>query len=335
MCRFLVSYSPMKLQFNIRSALAFSVAALLAAVCVADSASNVPESVASAAGAAGSGPSSARIAAWNMKWFPSGHPVLEDGDRDFKQESKRIDSAARFIAWQKADLVLLEEVRDREVCAMLCANDALSGWSVDAVTAFERTPDATIPPHQNAIISRFASIDSGWRKWKGRDGVVPPRGFVYAVYDFGGVLCCAVGVHLKSNFIPQDAENADELPAQNRRMREISAEELVAFAKELMDKDYGGRKVAAVIVGGDFNTSIFDPKYDGEKTIPAMLAAGFKDCFDGVAERDTMPETKWYPATCFDYLFVRGGVKYFAPVVAPKSWTSDHQMISAIFDFRK
>lgn len=283
----------------------------------------------------GKGPVAVRIAAWNMKWFPSGHPVLEDKDRDFKHEWKRIDSAARFIAWQKADIVMLEEVRDREVCSMLCTNEALAGWSVDAVTAFERAPDATIPPHQNAIVSRFAAIDSGWRRWKGRDGIVPPRGFVYAVYDLGGTLCAVAGVHLKSNFIPQDAENPDELPAQNRRMREVSAQELVAFARELMAKDYGGRKVSAVIVGGDFNTSIFDPKYDGEKTVPAMLEAGFRDCFDGVAERDTMPESKWYPATCFDYLFVLGGADFSAPVVAPKSWTSDHQMISAIFGFGK
>ena len=319
------------------SLLSYLMSAVLAATlavtgCGAEVAVSAP---ATSAGADGGGSSSVRIAAWNMKWFPMGRPVLEDGDRDFKQEWKRIDSAARFIAWQKADLVMLEEVRDREVCSMLCTNAALSGWSVDAITAFERAPDATIPPHQNAIVSRFGAIDSGWRKWKGRDGIVPPRGFVYAVYDFGGTLCGVVGVHLKSNFIPKDAENPEALPAENRLMREISAEELTAFSKELMAKDYGGKKVGEVIIGGDFNTSIFDPKYDGEKTVPTMLRAGFKDCFEGVPERDTMPETKWYPATCFDYLFAVGGAECFAPVVAPKSWTSDHQMISAMFDFGK
>lgn len=275
-----------------------------------------------------------RVAAWNMKWFPAGHPVSKPGDRSMKDEWRRADSAARFIRWQRADVVLLEEMRDMEACDMLCTNAALQGWSVDALTAFETAPDAAVPAHQNAIVSRFTPLDAGWRRWKGREGVLPPRGFVWAVYDFGGTLCAVVGVHLKSNFIPQDAENADALPAINRKMREVSAQELAEFARELEGRDYGGRHVAEVIVAGDFNTSIFDDKYAGEKTVPTMLEAGFRDCFDGVMERDTMPESKWYPATCFDYMFARGPAEFHAPAVAPKSWTSDHQMISASFDFR-
>ena len=274
-----------------------------------------------------------RIAAWNMKWFPSGHPVLRDEDRNARQEYKRIDSAARFIAWQRADVVMLEEVRNREVCEALCENEALPGWSVSAVTAFAAAKDATIPPHQNAIVSRFAPLDAGWQRWKADGDVTPPRGFVWAVFDFNGTLCGVIGVHLKSNYIPQDAEDKESLPAQNRRMREASARQLAAFARELLGRDYSGRRVAEVVVGGDFNTSIFDSRYDGERTIPEMLSAGFADCFDGVMERNTMPESKWYPATCFDYLFAKGPAEFFGPVVAPKSWTSDHQMISAIFAF--
>lgn len=279
------------------------------------------------------GPSSVRIAAWNMKWFPSGYPVLKPEDRKPQQEYKRIGSAARFIAWQKPDVLLLEEVRDGETCMMLCTNEALKGWSVDAVTEFVSAPDAPVPPHQNAIVSRFTPIDSGWRRWKGRGGVYPPRGYVWAVYDFGGTLCAVVGVHLKSNYIPKDAPDADAQPAQNRKMREVSARELADFARELQKRNYGGRRVEEVIVAGDFNTSIFDKQYDGEATVPTMLEAGFRDCFDGVLDRNTMPESKWYPATCFDYMFAKGKAEFHSPVVSPKSWTSDHMMISAMFEF--
>lgn len=273
-----------------------------------------------------------RVASWNMKWFPVGYPVLDEASRNREREQKRIGHAASFIAWQQADLVLLEEMRDLEATTMLATNREMKGtWRVNAITDFPRHPDATIPPHQNAIISRFDAIDSGWRMWRGTDGVKPPRGFVYAVFDFGGSLTAVIGVHLKSNFIPQDAPDADALPAANRRMREVSARELVAFADEICARDYDGRHVENVIVAGDFNTSVFDDGYAGEGTIPTMLGAGFKDCFDGVAERNTMPESKWYPATCFDYMFFRGKAECFAPVVAPASWTSDHQMISAAF----
>lgn len=273
-----------------------------------------------------------RIASWNMKWFPVGYPVLESKDRNPARELKRISHAASFIAWQQADIVLLEEMRDLEAATMLATNAEMKGtWKVNAITAFASHPEATIPPHQNAIISRFDAVDSGWRTWKGTADSKPPRGFVYAVFDLNGALTAVVGVHLKSNYIPQDAPDADRQPAQNRRMREVSARELVAFADEICARDYAGRHVENVVVAGDFNTSIFDRGYDGEETIPTMLKAGFKDCFDGVAERNTMPESKWYPATCFDYMFMRGSAETFAPVVAPASWTSDHQMISAAF----
>lgn len=274
-----------------------------------------------------------RIAAWNMKWFPAGHPVLLDKDRRPQSEFKRIDSAARFIAWQQADLVMLEEVRNRDACEMLCAQEALAGWSVDSITEFPQAEEATIPPHQNAIISRYAAVDSGWRHWKAEDGITPPRGFVYAVYDFNGTLCAVIGVHLKSNYIPDDSPDKDRLPALNRRMREISSRQIAEFVRELEERDFGGRKVSEVIVAGDFNTSVFDPKYDGERTVPQMLGAGFRDCFDGVVERDTMPESKWYPATCFDYMFAKGPAGFYGAVVAPTSWTSDHRMISAVFSF--
>lgn len=274
-----------------------------------------------------------RVAAWNMKWFPSGFPITDPSQRNPQNEYKRVDSAARFIAWQKADIVLLEEIRDDETCMMLCTNDAIRGWSVGVVSRFEQAPDATVPAHQNAIISRFTAVDSGWRRWKSEQGLTPPRGFVYAVYEINGKLLATIGVHLKSNYIPADAENAEELPAINRKLREISARQLVEFARELEGKRYNGQHVDEIVIAGDFNTSIFDDRFAGEETVTAIRSAGFADCFDGVMERNTMPESKWYPATCFDYIFAKGTAERYSPVVAPKSWTSDHQMISTILSF--
>ena len=288
-----------------------------------------------------------RVAAWNMRWFPSGYPVTNVALRtasDVKYESYRINTAARFIRRQEADLVLLEEIRSAEVASILAqtcddvmTNAASLGWKLNACTAFATPPDAAVPAHQNAIISHYDAIDSGWREWKEEGGLKPPRGFVYAVFDFGGSLSAFVGVHLKSNFIPKDAPDPEGAPAVNRKLREISARQLVAFAKEIKGKDYNGRKVKNVVVGGDFNTSIFDEKYKDEKTITTMLGAGFRDCHKGLADRNTMPESKWYPPTCFDYLFILGKGEVFSPVVAPpakfgknKANLSDHQMISFI-----
>ena len=69
---------------------------------------------------------------------------------------------------------------------------------------------------------------------------------------------------------------------------------------------------------------------DGSGAVMALKKKGFKDCFEGVPERNTMPESKYYPATCFDYLFIKGSSEFFAPVVSKKQYTSDHKMISVV-----
>ncbi len=282
-----------------------------------------------------------RIAAWNMKWFPLGRPLPIDnsgetakarGDR-LEWEKRRLNSAARFIRWQDADVVLLEEMRDRKTCEELVAQPCFTNWKVNACSEFPQVPEATIPAHQNAIVSRFVAVDAGFGLWKTNATLCPPRGYVWAVLDIRGSLVAFVGVHLKSNYIPAEVEDKEAQAKLNTAIREESARQLVAFADTLHGKRYGARKVSDVFLAGDFNTSIFDKAFAGEKTIPVVKAAGYKDCFDKMPEasRYTMPESKWYPPTVFDYLFHKGRTRVSGPEVSIPSYTSDHQMISVVF----
>lgn len=273
-----------------------------------------------------------RIGTWNMRWFPSGYPIKEESRRNPQREYKRIDSAARLIARDKVDILVMEEMRDRKTCEMLVTNDALKGFIVNACTEFTAPPDAAVPPHQNAIISRYEAVDSGYREWKysRKYKVRPPRGFVYAVYDISGSLVGVVGIHLKSNYIPENDPNGENAPKVNRTMREESSRQLLKFTKELLAKDYNGRKIDSIVIAGDFNTSLFDDGYKGEETITSLLDKGYADCFKGVPERNTMPKSKYYPATCFDYILIKGSAEFFAPLVSVKQYTSDHKMISVV-----
>lgn len=264
-----------------------------------------------------------------MRWFPAGHPVMELTNRNVKAEYRRMDSAARFVAREKIDLLVIEEMRDLETCRRLVGQPALEGWSVDVCSAFPKKPDAEVPPHQNAIISRYKPIDSGWKEWDGEDEKRPPRGYVWAVYDFASNITAVVGVHLKSNYVPEDDPDPKTAPMRNRAMREESARQLVTLMEKLSEKKYGGREISVFVVTGDFNTSILEKnRFRGEQTIEILKKAGFKDCFEGVVDRMTLPKTQQYEATCFDYLFLRGNVEYFAPTVSQKQYVSDHQMIS-------
>lgn len=272
-----------------------------------------------------------RIGAWNMRWFPSGYPVTNIAKRNPQREYTRIDSAARFIAREGIDILMVEEMRSKEVCEQLLAIDALQGWCVNSCTAFTSPPDAAVPPHQNAIISRYKEIDSGYQRWRGEKDIIPPRGYVWAVFDFTNSITAVIGVHLKSNYIDKNHPEPQKAPLINRQMREISSRELIAFSNILKERKYGNRKIDNIIIAGDFNTSILDDTFKEETTLPSLLNAGFKDVFDGVINRMTMPKTKKYPAACFDYLLLHGDAEILAPVVSAKQKLSDHQMISAVF----
>ncbi len=293
-----------------------------------------------------------RIASWNMRWFPTGYPTFnpltESEEKVFLPEfngkktkkltekqldriNTRIDEIAAFIKEEEADIIMLQEVRSGEILNRLTGHKNIGKkWCINVCTEFTTSTNAAVPAHQNAIISRFKAVDAGWREWKDENGIKPPRGFVWAVFECDSALIATIGVHLKSNYIDQKEPDKEEIAKNNRALRELSAKQLNDFTQELKSRDYSGRKITDVIIGGDFNTSVFDKNYDGEKTIPTLLESGFKDCFEGVVHRNTMNATKKYPATCFDYLLHLGQAETFSPVVSKKHFTSDHKMISVI-----
>lgn len=292
---------------------------------VASEAPAVPE-------VAPSAPSSVfRVSAWNMKWFPSGFPLKDGAEPNAKYEYYRIDTAARFIGNHiRPDVLLMEEIRDEKTCAELIGRMNSGDWKVVACSAFPPVPEAEIPTHQNAIISRFEKVESGFAEWQQVDGLTPPRGYVYAVLDIDGRLVAFFGVHLKSNFIPDEVEDKEAQARLNARLREISAGQLTNAVSRIIARDFGGRKVSDVFVGGDFNSSVFDAAYKSEQTVKILEKAGFSDCFAALPEtnRYTMVESKYYPPTVFDYIFHRGLAITSSPEVSDECVTSNNKKLS-------
>ncbi|MBQ2282299.1 MAG: endonuclease/exonuclease/phosphatase family protein [Kiritimatiellae bacterium] len=269
-----------------------------------------------------------KVCTWNMRWFPSGSPVVKPA----KDEYKRSESAARFLNWQKVDIVMLQEVRSAEVVTNLIKMMERPGMKVAACTQFPTLPTDPVPQHQNAIITHYPVIDSGFAKWEKDGELEPPRGYAYAVIDCEGTLILCFSVHFKSNFIAKE-EDSVKTPIINRQTREATARQFVAIADTLSKKEYDGRKIEAVFLAGDFNTSIFDENFKGEKTIQTIIDGGYRDVYADVPadQRETMPATKWHSSTVFDYIFYKGDKKLNDPYVAPKSWISDHRLVSIKF----
>ena len=278
------------------------------------------------------------IASWNMRWFPAGYMQPQPP----KDESARISKAARIIRKQGVpDILFAQEIRDLETCATLASRLGDSAFRPAVCSAFADTATNTVAGLQQiAIFTRFRVLESGAEPWHATDFVSPPRGYAYAVLDIGGELLAVFNVHLKSNYIPAglDVKQQETL---NRLKRELSCRQLLDKARELRGKTYDGKRIAALVIGGDFNHSPYEPRFETEQSIKALFAAGFANAFEGLSGEEwaTLPANQWYPAATFDYILTDG----LRPILGtqkvllenPDHGISDHRQIRVKLAFSK
>jgi endonuclease/exonuclease/phosphatase family metal-dependent hydrolase len=183
------------------------------------------------------------------------------------------------------------------------------------------------PRPQNQVIATRLPVDSTWSdEWKhGADG--PPRGYVFTAIELPQKrFLLTYSLHLKSNV---------GAPAMNVPKRQEAARQLLIHAQE-MQKLYGARGACGLLLGGDMNTSLDDPRFAKEQTLHALTAAGLHWTFAGVpfASRITIPKKGKYADNCFDHIFTVGLGKQTASV-KPYPGRSDHNPVILDLDLSK
>jgi endonuclease/exonuclease/phosphatase family metal-dependent hydrolase len=257
------------------------------------------------------------VAFWNIQWFPGGKP-----DATRAEEILQTNMVHADIARMNPDVFGMVEVRN--FAAAGTAVQPLRGYGVDVCANFPAREGQTVA-QEVAIASRLRPLSAWAEEWKANGAIVPPRGFAFAAYQIAPQqLLLVYAVHLKSN-------RGDLRP--NISMREESIRQLRAHM-DAMQAAYGKLGKIAWVVGGDFNTSLEDTQFAGEKTLRNMIDNGFAWCWQNVppAARITLPPGKGFPATCFDHIFVRGATIRKAWVVMTTSQSSDHRPAVAILD---
>lgn len=252
-----------------------------------------------------------RVVAWNLKWFPGGSPTATDEQRRIQMEG-----AQKVIKALDPDILLLSEVENEQAVKELVS--VLTGCSVQVVSHFDGRP-------QNlAIATRFRTLGAWYEGWR-RDGKDdPPRGFAFAAIELPNQrLLLTYSIHYKSNLgVPQ--HNVEKRTEASRQFLEHVAGTI---------KDYTSKGKLAVLLGGDFNTSLDDSRFSGDPSLRMLLSAGFFWTFDGVSltDRNTIPASGGYPDNCFDHIFTLGLGKAQAKVVSVPG-VSDHNPVILDFD---
>lgn len=258
------------------------------------------------------------VAFWNIQWFPGMRP---DADKD--SERRQTSSVHSDISRINADVIGMEEVRNWEMAAL--AVQPLKGMKVDVCANF--------PPREGqneaqevAIASRLQPISAWVEQWKPAGAATPPRGFAFAAYQLKpGKLLLVYCVHFKSN----RGEVSENIP-----IREESARQLTSHM-EAMERAYSSLGQLACVIGGDFNSSLDDPRFAAENTLKNLTKNGFQWSWQNIAPgtRMTLHGDRMFPPACFDHIFYRGLTLRKAEVVNTTRNSSDHKPVVATFGF--
>jgi endonuclease/exonuclease/phosphatase (EEP) superfamily protein YafD len=262
-------------------------------------------------------PRTVTIAFWNIEWFPGKGP-----NSTRAEQTRQINAVHADLTQVNPDILGMEEVAGFEQAGV--AVQPLRGFKVDVCANFPAR-EGQDQAQEVAIASRFPALSAWAEQWKSAGVMTPPRGFAFAAYEAAPrQLILVYGLHLKSN-----RGDINE----NIAMRKESVHQLLSHMKA-MEAAYGKLGTITWIVGGDFNTSLDDPRYTADTSLRDLISSGLLWTWQNVpvASRATLPPSPAFPAACFDHIFYRNATLRRAWVASTSTQSSDHRAIVATFD---
>jgi endonuclease/exonuclease/phosphatase family metal-dependent hydrolase len=271
-----------------------------------------------------SGAQTVRCTTWNLQWFPNG----SSHEASAEQQNQRIKEASDVLRPIHPDIVLLQEVRDYDVCARLGEAIAPGIYHAAICSAFKEPFQRGLGKQQVAILSKYQAQAAWAEPWKSMNGVDPPRGFAFAWFKIGDEDFGVYSVHLKSNLITHGNREAET--AKNVQKREVAITQLLTHVHDVVGTTMP--TIKGVVIGGDFNTNHDQAMFAAERTLDSLLDAGYQNGFEGLPlpKRVTHPANHGFPDATFDFLFAKG-LTASQPIATPTT-ASDHWPVTR--DFR-
>lgn len=265
-----------------------------------------------------------RVSFWNLEWFPGHRPESTP-----EEKKAHIDNVQPEIVKLAPDVMGFSEVADW--AAVEAAVAKVPGMKVNVVSNF-RDKDGNVIKQQTAVASKYPCIGAWYEAWQAdAKGFSPRRGFAFAALQPApDRILLVYALHLKSNRKPENGE------PPNEQVREESSRQLLAHVKA-MQAAYGKLGKVAVIIGGDMNTSLDDPRFGAERTLRNFVSAGYTWPLAMLEPRSrfTMPGHGRYPPTTFDHILLHGPVKATEMRVGDTGpECSDHRSINAVLSWQ-
>ncbi len=261
-------------------------------------------------------PSTLRVAAWNLEWFPGRSP-----DPTPEAAAEQIPLVQEGIRKINPDILLSSEVQSWQ--AMQTAIAKTPGLQLHVVSAYVSQDTGELWKQQLAIASKLPCIAAWAESFR---PTIPgiPRGFAFAALEKPGTsdLILVYSVHLKSNRSRNDRE------AQvNFRHRDESARLILEHIDLMRRTLFSNRTIAGIIVGGDINTD-HDGKF-GDRVVEIFTSAGFQNTWDKTPrdQRLSWRGSQQFEPTTFDYIFLQGFPRVQAHLANTPEGASDHDAV--------
>jgi endonuclease/exonuclease/phosphatase family metal-dependent hydrolase len=273
-----------------------------------------------------SGAQTIRCSTWNLEWFPNGSAK----EAPAAQQYQRIKEAADVLRPINPDIVLLQEVRDYDVCARLGEAIAPGIYHVAICSAFREPFQRGLGKQQVAILSKYQAQAAWAEPWKSMNGVDPPRGFAFAWFKIGNEDIGVYSLHLKSNLITHGDREAET--AKNIRKREVAIAQLLTHVRDVIGTTMP--TIKGVVIGGDFNTNHDQEMFAAERTLDSLTDSGYQSGFEALplSQRVTHPGSHGFPDATFDFIFAKN-LTASQPTVTQTN-ASDHWPVTRNFRLR-
>ena len=233
-----------------------------------------------------------RVTTWNLNFNPPAPVSATD--------EERLANIASALASLNPDVILLQEVPDRQTCERLAALLKPARYQVATCSVFTDMAGHNLP--QVAILTRKPVAASWTEPWLPEGLIAPPGGLAFAAIRHEAGLVIVYSVQLKNNATSSDFERDTQL---NILKREISAAQLMQHTGTIAAKLTN--QPAAIIIAGSLNTNPDEPQFVSENTLRVLEDAGFQNAFNGVAlkNRITRRGNGRYNDATLDYVFAR------------------------------
>lgn len=133
-----------------------------------------------------------RVTTWSLNRVPE----ASDAVLTAEAEESLVRNAAETLSATSSDVIVLREVRDRQMSQRIAERLTGGTFGVVACSDFGRVPGSTGTPAQVAILSKTPAFSAWTESWRSSDPLSPAGGFAFAGIRAGDSDVCIYALQL-------------------------------------------------------------------------------------------------------------------------------------------